>query len=99
MDGQQLSETILVGNNYAAVMAAADEANSLGYNPVVLGTRVDGEASCVAGMYVAMAEMLARQRHEPNCKYPLASLPAALIAGGETTVTLPPKCKGTGGRN
>ncbi|KAL9183673.1 hypothetical protein ACHAXT_004529 [Thalassiosira profunda] len=99
MDGQQLSETILVGNNYAAVMAAADEATSLGYNPVLLGTRVDGEASCVAGMYVAMAEMLARQRHEPNCKYPIAALPAALIAGGETTVTLPPMCKGKGGRN
>lgn len=36
------SENVLVGNNRAAVMAAADEANRLGYNPVVLGTRVEG---------------------------------------------------------
>ena len=37
-----LSENVLVGNNRAAVMAAADEAKQLGYNPVVLGTRVEG---------------------------------------------------------
>ena len=36
------SENVLVGNNRAAVMAAADEANRLGYNPVVLGTRMEG---------------------------------------------------------
>ena len=36
------SENVLVGNNRAAVMAAADEAKQLGYNPVVLGTRVEG---------------------------------------------------------
>ena len=100
-DSKLFSETILVGNNYAAVMAAADEAKILGYNPVILGTRVEGEARHVAGTYVSMAEMLARQRNVStnNIKYPIAALPAALIAGGETIVTLPHKCKGKGGRN
>jgi len=96
---ESLSETILVGNNYAAVMAAAEKAENMGYNPVVLGTRIDGEASCVAGSYVAMAEMLSRQRDDTYVKYPIGTLPVALIAGGETIVTLPPKCKGKGGRN
>ena len=82
-------------------MAAADEAKILGYNPVILGTRVEGEALHVAGTYVSMAEMLARQRNVStnNIKYPITALPAALIAGGETIVTLPHKCKGKGGRN
>lgn len=96
---QLQSETILVGNNHAAVMAAADMAEKLGYVPVVLGTRVDGEASVVAGVYTSMAEMLTQQRKNDGGKYPIAPLPAALIAGGETTVTLPPKCSGKGGRN
>ena len=94
------SQNILVGNNNAAVMAAANEAEQLGYNPVVLGTRVEGEASCVAGVYVTMAEMLSRQRHNNGSgSYPMGKLPIAVIAGGETTVTLPPDCKGKGGRN
>jgi len=93
------SETILVGNNDAAVLAAADEAAKMGYNPVILGTRVDGEASCVASFYISMAEMLSRQRNDAHIKHPIASLPVALIAGGETVVTLPPNCQGRGGRN
>lgn len=98
-ESKLLSETILVGNNDAAVMAAAEEAEKIGYNPVVLGTCVDGEASCVAGSYISMAEILSRQRNNVNTKFTIAALPVALIAGGETTVTLPPGCKGKGGRN
>ena len=98
-DKKLLSETILVGNNDAAVMAAADEAATMGYNPVILGTRVDGEASVVASSYISMAEMLTRQRSGVPNKYSIASLPVALIAGGETVVTLPPNCTGKGGRN
>lgn len=93
------TENILVGNNYGAVKAAAEEAEGMGYHPVMLGTRVDGEASCVAGSYVAMAEMISRQRDGGSVKYPIGTIPVALVAGGETTVTLPPKCKGKGGRN
>lgn len=98
-DGKSYSETILVGSNDAAVMAAAEEAAAMGYNPVILGTRVDGEASIVASSYISMAEMLTRQRSGVPSKYSVASLPVALIAGGETVVTIPPNCTGKGGRN
>ena len=94
-----LTENILIGNNRAAVMAAAEEAERRGYHSVVLGTRVDGEASCVAGSYVAMAETLSQQKRDGDVRYPMARLPAALVAGGETTVTLPAGCRGKGGRN
>eukprot|EP00986_Skeletonema_menzelii_P008467 scaffold3573_cov153-Skeletonema_menzelii.AAC.5 len=99
-DSPPLCQTVLVGNNRAAVMAAANEADRLGWNPVVLGTRVDGEASIVAGTYVAMAEMLSEQRGDHGIsRYQIAKLPAAIIAGGETVVTIPAGCNGKGGRN
>ena len=84
--------TVLVGNNELAVVAAADEAKRRGYNPVILGTRMEGEAQHVAGVYTAMAQHIGGD-------YSMAQRPAALIAGGETTVTLPPNNSGKGGRN
>ncbi|KAI2502566.1 MOFRL family [Fragilaria crotonensis] len=86
------ASTILVGNNELAVLAAADEAQRRGYNPVILGTRVEGEARHVAGVLAAMAQRI-------GGAYSVAPRPAALIAGGETTVTLPPNNSGKGGRN
>jgi len=91
-----LCETILVGNNEKAVMAAAEEASKLGYNAVVLGTRIDGEARHVGRVYANMAAQLAAGKKRP---FQMADLPAALIAGGETTVTLPVDNEGKGGRN
>jgi glycerate 2-kinase len=93
----QKAETVLVGNNELAVMAAAEEAQRLGYHPVVLTTRMEGEARHVAGVYTAMAHHLSCQ-HERDLPYKMANLPAAIIGGGETTVTLVGKT-GTGGRN
>jgi len=101
-DQKLFCETLLVGNNDASVMAAAQEAEKRGYNPVILGSRFDGEAATVAGTYISMAEMLSRQRnatHHDSNKFQVAPLPTALIAGGETVVTLPPECQGKGGRN
>ena len=66
---------------------------------MILGTRVTGEASFVAGSYISLAEMLSRQRRDASIPYSIASLPAAIIAGGETVVTLPTNCNGKGGRN
>jgi len=98
-----LSETILVGNNDLAVSAAAKEADKLGYNPVILGTTIEGEAKDVAGVYTAMVERLHRQkkrgRTDESAQYAIAKLPAALIGGGETTVTLSSENCGKGGRN
>lgn len=92
---RRTSETVLVGNNRAAVLAAAEEAEKLGYSPAILGTRFDGEASCVGGSLVAMADHLCNK----DTMYPIAATPAALISGGETIVNLPQNCKGRGGRN
>ena len=87
------TETVLVGNNELAVLAAAEQARAKGYHPVVLGTRIEGEARHVAGVYTAMAQHLASAG-----RHAAATLPAALIGGGETTVTLTPG-SGKGGRN
>ena len=98
-EASKLSETVLIANNAQAVHAAAEKAKQLGYNPVILGTTIEGEARHVGNMYVSMAHQTQLQRTNPNAAYfPLVKLPAALIAGGETTVTLS-KNHGLGGRN
>jgi glycerate-2-kinase len=104
------SYTSLVGNNAVAVQAAAEAAVNLGYHPVVLSTQMSGEASQVAPLLVSMANYLQATTVEPTTPASSAAsrdtsyrmvptLPAALILGGETTVTLPPNCRGVGGRN
>ncbi len=101
----KMSETVLVGNNAQAVYAAAEQAERLGYNPIVLGTTIEGEAMHVANMYISMAEQASLQRlttssssADVSALYPFTKLPAAIIGGGETTVTLS-KNHGKGGRN
>jgi glycerate 2-kinase len=95
----------LVGNNAVAVTAAAKMAQELGYHPVVLGTQLEGEASQVARVYVGLAQHLQQQANNDtqstgeNNTFAMAKLPAALIAGGETTVSIPKDSTGKGGRN
>jgi glycerate-2-kinase len=99
LDIFEKSKTVLVGNNGLAVSSAARHAKELGYNPVVLGTTIEGEALHIANMYVSMAQEIQLQRTNPSLSnFPLAPLPAALISGGETTVTLSNN-HGKGGRN
>jgi hydroxypyruvate reductase len=74
--------SLVIGNNALVVDAAAVEAARLGYRPHVLTRSLQGEAREVAG------DLLARARALPG--------PAALIAGGETTVTV--RGSGRGGR-
>jgi glycerate-2-kinase len=98
----ETSRTVLVGNNAIAVEAAARTAQSLGYNPVILGTEIEGEAKEVAQFYTSMARYLQKQSAHGDLATPAfavsSTLPVALIAGGETTVTLTPD-SGRGGRN
>jgi glycerate-2-kinase len=91
------AKTILVGNNALAVEAAAKHARALGYHPVVLGTQIQGEAKEIPNVYAAMAMHLQREELREFSFAP--SLPVALIAGGETTVSISSDCKGKGGRN
>ena len=100
---QALSETILVGNNVMAVSAAALEASRLGYHTRTLGSRIIGEAADIAKLFTALAHQLAIQRTQENVpSFQIAPLPAAIVCGGETTVTLPDNHDinvGKGGRN
>jgi glycerate 2-kinase len=81
---------VVVGSNGLAVAAANEMARELGYNTLVLSTRLEGEAREIAHIYTAIAKEILKTGQ------PIAA-PACVIAGGETTVTV--RGKGKGGRN
>jgi glycerate 2-kinase len=83
--------TLVIGDNLVAAQAACVKAAELGFNPLLLTSYLEGEASIVARFAVALAKEVQASGH------PLAA-PACLILGGETTVTLGPN-PGRGGRN
>lgn len=89
------TRNILIGTNAQALIAARARAFELGLNPLVLSSRIEGEAREVARFYAAIARDLVRFDGDPAVT-PVA-LPACVIAGGETTVTL--HGDGLGGRN
>ncbi len=81
---------VLIGTNYTALGACAEKAAALGYSPVLLCSRIIGEAREVAKVFAALA-LDVKERGL------LAEKPVCLLAGGETTVTI--RGKGRGGRN
>lgn len=81
---------VLVGTNALALDAARARAEALGYDTVVLTSRLAGEAREIAHLFSAIAADIAA-RGIP------VSRPACILAGGETTVTL--RGTGRGGRN
>lgn len=83
--------TLVVGDNRVAAAAAAAQAAQLGYHPLLLTTFLEGEAAQVAKVAVA----LGREVQATGSPVPM---PACIILGGETTVTLGPE-PGQGGRN
>ena len=80
----------LVGTNLQAMLAASKEADRMGYQPVILSTKLEGEAREVAKVQAAIAKEVASSGNP-------ISPPACLLFGGETTVTL--QGSGKGGRN
>jgi glycerate 2-kinase len=82
--------TRIVGSNRLSVEAAAREARRQGLRPLVLTTRLEGEAREAARVLVAVL------RECVESARPLAP-PLCLLAGGETTVTV--RGDGQGGRN
>ncbi|MCW3978170.1 MAG: glycerate kinase [Candidatus Bathyarchaeota archaeon] len=81
---------IIIGSNPTAARAAVKRASALGYNSMLLTTKLEGEASRVG---TNMAEVV---RKICATDGPVRR-PAAVVAGGETTVTV--VGKGRGGRN
>jgi len=82
-------QTVVIGSNARAALAAEATAQRLKFNTLLLSTSVQGEAREVAKVAAAIAQEIQRYNR------PLAK-PACLIWGGETTVTL--KGNGVGGR-
>jgi hydroxypyruvate reductase len=83
---------VLVGTNRTGLEAAREEAASLGYAPVVLSSRIVGEAREVGRVYAAMALDQRRFRDLGS-----AGQAVCILGGGETTVRV--VGQGRGGRN
>jgi len=85
----------LIASPQQALTAAAEAALARHVTPVVLSDRIEGEARDVAAMHAAIAVQLrAGQFRVGN---DIIALPAVLLSGGETTVTV--QGNGRGGRN
>ena len=84
------TENLVIGNSTLAIAAATERARTLGYEVLVLTSRLQGEAREAAAALASIAQEVA------TANRPIAR-PACIIAGGETTVTL--RGDGKGGRN
>ena len=80
----------VVGSNRSSLEAMAREGRRLGFRPLILTSRLAGEARDVAAVLVAVL------RECVETGRPMAP-PCCLLAGGETTVTV--RGTGFGGRN
>ncbi len=80
----------LAGTNHQALQAAADQAARLGYAPLVVTSHLTGEARVAAQLVLAVARDVLK--HDSPVR-----VPACLLFGGETTVTI--RGSGVGGRN
>jgi hydroxypyruvate reductase len=84
------SRFVMMATPQGSLEAASKVATNAGYQPVVLGDAIEGEAREVARVLAAIARQV-RAHGQP------APAPVALLSGGETTVTV--RGKGRGGRN
>jgi glycerate 2-kinase len=80
-------QNIIVGSNRQAVEAALKYAQSEGFQPILLTTRLTGEARKAGSTLGALAQQAAARSTKPLC----------MAAGGETTVVV--QGNGYGGRN
>ena len=83
------THNLLLGSGRSAVAAAAGAARAAGYDTLVLSTQLTGEAREIAAVFYALARDLRSGRLALR-------LPACIVAGGETTVTV--TGSGVGGR-
>jgi len=83
-------QNLVVGNNRAALLAAAQEARLLGYQTLILTSFMQGEAREIAQALTAIGKEIIMSGN------PIPT-PACILAGGETTVRI--GGRGKGGRN
>ena len=79
----------VIATAYKSLEAAAEYIRSQGYEPIILGDTITGEAQEVGIAQAAIARSYLAKVLEK---------PLALISGGECTVTIPEGIKGRGGR-
>ena len=79
----------VIATAYKSLEAAADYVRTQGYEPIVLGDTITGEAQEVGIEHVALVRDYVAKGFDK---------PLALISGGECTVTIPADLKGRGGR-
>ncbi|HWB52496.1 MAG TPA: glycerate kinase [Stellaceae bacterium] len=84
----------LIASPAQALAAAGDAAQSAGVTPIVLSDRIEGESRDIGLMHAAIALQLRDGLRVGTAAVPL---PAVLLSGGETTVTV--RGRGRGGRN
>jgi hydroxypyruvate reductase/glycerate 2-kinase len=82
---------LVIGNNAKSLIAAQQQAESLGYRVLNLGSFLEGETRHVATALCGIARSI-RANGRPSAP------PVCLLSGGETTVTLSAD-HGLGGRN
>lgn len=87
----------VVAGNAGALAAAARALEGSGYTPVVLTASLSGEARHAAASFAALAASAAGA--PSRFSLAPAARRVALLAGGETTVTLGAQSNGRGGRN
>src|SRR5437867_7718530 len=83
-------QNVIVGNNRASCLAAASAMTKAGYRTQVVSIQITGEAREAGRIFGSIVRDI-RENSLPFAP------PAALIAGGETTVTV--RGNGKGGRN
>lgn len=83
-------QNVIIASNVQAAEAAVQAAEEAGYNALLLTTFLEGEAREVGVVLAGIARELATYGRP-------RSLPACIVLGGETTVTI--RGTGTGGRN
>ena len=81
----------VIATAYKSLEAAAEYVRDQGYEPVILGDTITGEAQTVGIEQAGAVRELLQGKQSANH-------PIALISGGECTVTLPVGIKGRGGR-
>lgn len=84
------TQNLIIGNNVESLISAKEKAESLGYNVLLLSSMVEGETRSIAQVHGAIAKEILKTGNP-------VSLPACILSGGETTVTI--KGNGLGGRN
>jgi hydroxypyruvate reductase len=89
------TEYRMIATPQGALEAAAASARAAGVTPVILGDAIEGEARDVALVHAGIARQVAAGRFIVG-NAPVRA-PAALLSGGETTVTV--RGRGRGGRN